>query len=679
MSHLQISTTQLFSRKALDALLAQSGKLPREDEGRLLAIKRGRNKSGCGVDGEQTIQYNLSRKAAGTLGYGRIFGTKTSFEWLPSDYRGALCGEYYHDIDMVNAQPILLAQHARARGVDMPVLDAYIDAREEFLVKLGGTRNEAKEAVIAVLYGGRPTNPLLNALYNEVNGYSKLLSRDSVFADLWEVCKKEDRKYGSLLAHILQTEERTCMLAMKEVLEEEGWSVDVLVFDGVMIRKRTDATVTDGLLRLVESSVLHKTGYEIKLIEKPMAVMDLPDPETPAQQKYAAMKADFEADHFYYKPTGTVVETSAKGLGHFPLEHAFVAFNALQLGIGANGEPELFIKRWIKDKDRRTVTDLVYKLPEDCESHEASLFTGFAYQQLQSEPTAGAIELFTDLLRAVCGDEEDVYTYLLKTFAHIIQRPFNATGVCVIFSSLIQGTGKDTVMGILTRLVGRHTAHYTSDDDFWSPYDTKKEGSLVMYLEEAGSGANKAKFNALKARITTATLTVNPKGVRAYDVPNVARYFMTTNEADPVRLEESDRRFLMVNPSTRLVKSNWTSIYSQIEQPGFLVAVGKYLETIDLTGWNSRTFPVTEVKAALMELSKTSEASFLEEWASTSQPVEGGDLYTEYRSWCIEHTMPYAQSTMSFLKKALPLKGRYYTTTKGSGNKTLYHPISPVS
>jgi hypothetical protein len=45
------------------------------------------------------------------------------------------------------------------------------------------------------------------------------------------------------------------MLAMKKALEAEGWSVDVLAFDGVMIRRRTDATVTDDLLRHVEAVI----------------------------------------------------------------------------------------------------------------------------------------------------------------------------------------------------------------------------------------------------------------------------------------------------------------------------------------------------------------------------------------------------------------------------------------
>jgi hypothetical protein len=51
----------------------------------------------------------------------------------------------------------------------------------------------------------------------------------------------------------------------------KGYKVDVLVFDGCMIRKEVDKEITDKLLNglnFLNVYVLDKIGYDIKFIEK---------------------------------------------------------------------------------------------------------------------------------------------------------------------------------------------------------------------------------------------------------------------------------------------------------------------------------------------------------------------------------------------------------------------------
>jgi len=49
---------------------------------------------------------------------------------------------------------------------------------------------------------------------------------------------------------------------------KEGYNVDVLVFDGCMIRKEEGKYITDDLLNGLSVYVLEKTGYDIKFVEK---------------------------------------------------------------------------------------------------------------------------------------------------------------------------------------------------------------------------------------------------------------------------------------------------------------------------------------------------------------------------------------------------------------------------
>jgi hypothetical protein len=406
----------------------------------------------------------------------------------------------------------------------------------------------------------------------------------------------------------------------------------------------------------------------VRIIEKPMHAFDVQVIDDETEAAYLDMKAKFEETHFHFVTSNTVVAVTTDGLMHMGMEHALAVLNTWLLPTkNKRDEPELFIKKWLKDPKRRMGSKIVYKKPEDCEAHEASLFTGFAYQQLEGEdPTA--VALFMDILRACCGDDEDVTNYVLKYFAHCIQQPFEVAGTAIIFSSHLHGTGKDTLVNTVRRIIGRHSKHYGDDAQFFDSYDTGKEGAILIHLEEACARANKAKASRLKSLITGECIDINPKGVRAYSVPNVARIVMTTNEADPVKLEDSDRRYLIANPSDRLHKKGlawWASIQEQLKSAAFLRTVGKMLETIDLTGWNTRLLPMTKVKEDLLEFSKSNEQLFLEalQHDKPTGYMTGLDMYLEYKLWWAKEGLHHgfmAISSQSLMKRCMAYCGKLY-------------------
>ena len=685
--NLTIQTEQLFDRTALCDLLAHRDKLPSGSDKQLLSLKN--NMVRGTLQGKQTMIYKMSRKRAGQLGYGRLYGSVSSLEFFQSEVRSTLCASNYIDLDIANAHPTMLYQFAKTYwDTDMPTLHYNITNRDAFLREISENREDAKAEVIRVLFGGIPhcgeKHPLA-MLYQEVRELTRKIIVSGTFDDLWESVRSEDNKYGSFLSQILQTIERSVMLTMKSAVESRGWSVDVLAYDGFMIRKRDDAVVTQQVIEDIQSEIETQTGLAVSLKIKPMTPFNLQqEAESGANEEYEMMKQEFETDHFYFKPTNTVVEVSPKGLFHYKLDHAQTAFNTLLLSKrDADGHKLRFFKRWINDESRRIITDLVYKYTKDCQDHEASLFTGFAYEYMEGDENPKAVETFIDLVSANCNDEAPVVDYVMKTFAHILQRPFEINGVCIIFSSPIQGTGKDVMMGTLHKIIGSNSmAMYTSDDDFWSPFDTAQEGALVMYLQEAGAQSNKAQSGKLKARITTDTITINPKGVKAYRVPNLARYFMTTNEPDPVKYEESDRRFLMIKPSARLRVIDWSALIGLIRSESGLSSIGRYLAGIDLAGFDPRAFPKTQITLDTISLSKTSETAFFEavcaEEGAGEDEYLGRELYQKYKSWCELNDFPFAQMTQSFLKRAYYLKDRFYIARMGT-NHTMKYKLLPLA
>ena len=663
-----ITTTQHYSRAALKALLARGVDLPGGPEtySKLKALKANTLRGGTMTEGHQHITYTLSRKKAGALGYGRCYPAtpKASLDTFPADVRMTLCAGIYHDIDMENAQPRLMQQLASRNDIDTPFLDRYIANRDEVLASVSDIRDEAKQAVLKVLFGGGAPagNDFLVSLKNELRSLTKVLVAQPEYADLWKVCQSEDCKYGSFLSHLTQTLELDCLLSMKSAFETQGWSVEVLVFDGFMVRQRPGFSITPELLTTVQRVVESETGYQVLLAEKPITSLDLPAAAEADNEAYEEMKTEFEKNHFHFRPTNTVVEVNEKGLFHFPIDHARAVLNTWRLpALSEGGKPTLFINQWLGDDKRRLVDELVMKYPADCSEREASLFLGLAHTHLREkgvEPMEGAVEMWENLLAAVCGDSRASTDYMRKWCARLIQNPLEPSRVCNILSSATQGVGKDTFASILGRIVGRyHTAKYSSDSALWEKHDTQMETAVFVWCEEAGVAANKANADALKARITQDLNSINPKGVKPYYVPNVSNWLMTTNNASPVKLEQTNRRYNIMNPSDRLHKSDWRAFHDRIKHDSFIVAIGTYLESIDVKDFNPMDFPVSEALSDMTEGCKESDERYIDHWLDTADANEWYNctaLYDDFRTWCTTTHVDSPPSIQSFVVKIVP-------------------------
>jgi phage/plasmid-associated DNA primase len=194
---------------------------------------------------------------------------------------------------------------------------------------------------------------------------------------------------------------------------------------------------------------------------------------------------------------------------------------------------------------------------------------------------------------------------------------------------------------------------YLSDTEFWEKHDTKKEGALMMYLQEAGVGANRRNSNALKSRITSPYIDINPKGMRSYKVPNMAMYFMTTNESSPVNMEENDRRYYLLRAGNKNMGNAdyWKYIYENYNKPAWMYSLGKHLERIDLTGFNPNTFPDTQERIALKLLGKCPEKLFLQQFTWPEGSYTTSSLYKEYKVFCMDNDLAYRQSSPAFGKE----------------------------
>ena len=236
-SEMSVMCEQVFSKHSLGYIWKKRNEI---DPGQMVIIKAlYDNRKKGSIEGSVRVEYKLARGVVGKMGYGRLYGTRGSMETLEREIRGTLCEEFYHDIDVKNAHPVILHQFAKKKfNRDLVAVQNYCDNRDAALLKISNNRDEAKTAFLKVMYGGKCEFKHLSNYEKEVSTFAHDLAAEEEHAELVKHLRKQDKNiYASLLALVLQTEERKIMLSMKKSLEKQGWSVDVLAYDGVMIRK----------------------------------------------------------------------------------------------------------------------------------------------------------------------------------------------------------------------------------------------------------------------------------------------------------------------------------------------------------------------------------------------------------------------------------------------------------
>jgi hypothetical protein len=657
MAALSISCTQLFSRRGIGYLWDNRNQL---DPGQVSIINSLYNNRKKGtIECQHTATYRLSSEKAGKLGWGRLYGTKGSLETLEKECRGTLCEEYYHDIDIVNCHFVLLSQFAKNKhGRDMPEVDRYIGDRESFFKEAGGSRDDAKQEIIRILYGGITKNEFLLPLSNETKKFSKFLTTLPEYKELLAACKSKDNIYGSFLSFILQTEERKCMLAMKESFEKAKWSVDVLAYDGVMIRKneKLDLEVS---MRGAEAAIREVVGYDVSLITKPMSSFKLPELTEEickgvSREAYNEMKEKFEKTNFYYGPSHEMVEVRGKELMRMGIEHAREYYSRKWRFEHSQKFEDYttFFDIWRKDKTARTITKIDMR-----ESDDPEVFVMppvFAWQE-EGAHAAGAVEKFREIMSLIGNAEQQ--DYIMKWLAQLVQHPFDKVGTSLVVTG-DKRTGKDTPFDFFTKFVigGDYSRNYTCGGaQFFEKHDTGRMNMFFCKVEEANRNVFIKNADKFKSLITAEDEMFNDKGKKAVVVANYNRFVLTTNGACPVELSDGEQRFLVATCSNARKHDieYWTEVRRVLFNKEAGRAVGHWLSTFDLSGFEFRRVPADEYQTMIVEQEKTSEERFIEQW--DGEEIGAVEFFRVYRAFCISNELRPCDNSQSLGIRLLKL------------------------
>jgi len=261
-------------------------------------------------------------------------------------------------------------------------------------------------------------------------------------------------------------------------------------------------------------------------------------------------------------------------------------------------DEKLFVKQWIIDPKIRTYENLVYLPKQEAPEGSYNIFTNFECNSVE-----GNIAVPQSVLKLISNNEDRVFEYIEKWVAHLIQKPYEKPGTCIIVQGE-QGVGKDTYFDFVGKMLGEYFFNTgAAENDVFSRFNGHLKRTLLIKFEEASFMTNKTHADKLKNLITCETQPFEDKGAGIVKLNSFVRVVMTTNAEVPVSIEQSDRRFVLIKASNERIGNLdfWNDVHSELTKQSTREAYFHYLLNMDLTDFNPKDRPITEYYETVKE------------------------------------------------------------------------------
>lgn len=302
---------------------------------------------------------------------------------------------------------------------------------------------------------------------------------------------------------------------------------------------------------------------------------------------YLEFKAEFEKKNFKLAGMNRYVRQSKDERGHQTVNIYTIAdFTTLNNDLQQpsftitkskfSKEVVKFLNLWFEDPTKRCYQSIKFDPTQEFESEDYqskpidekfyNMFTGFPNNDVTVEPLKEEDSDYLKLMKWLINDDI-VYEYMKCWIASIIQKPEMKTKVAPVFYSETKGSGKNSVIDGIIALLGRlNCAMIESIDDITRNFNAHFCNKLFIYGDEINANARKV-VSRLKQIITRPTQNLEKKGIDAIEIDDFTNYAFTTNEENCFKIEDGDRRFLMIHTreeqQTELSKKSYAEINNE--------------------------------------------------------------------------------------------------------------------
>lgn len=247
---------------------------------------------------------------------------------------------------------------------------------------------------------------------------------------------------------------------------------------------------------------------------------------------------------------------------------------------------------------------------------------------------------FFDFLKRIITDcDEKCYEWILDYLSVIVK--LGRTKVCIVLMGE-KGTGKSTWNVLLQELVGQEYCCIINNiNRLTKDFNKLLENKIVVSLEEVvNDAAEYVKVQeTLKTLITEERLTIEPKGVDSYTINSVNNFNINTNNFNPVKITDDNRRYMVLSVSSAV--KNDSKYFEKLRQE-----VKDNIEQLRYFFYHrnccrdlQKTRPTSNKELELLDLNKNTADKFItEELILTGDPTDPSreyqTVYSQYENYC---------------------------------------------
>lgn len=214
---------------------------------------------------------------------------------------------------------------------------------------------------------------------------------------------------------------------------------------------------------------------------------------------------------------------------------------------------------------------------------------------------------------------------VLQWLAHIFQRPSERPSWHLMFSSDV-GVGKGVLVNEILQPLLLHTSVLNSYSKLMGKFSTVLEETLCCLLDDPKAKSDDVQTQ-LKSLLSEERAYIERKGLQGGMVTTYTRFILASNETRPLFLESDERRWFVVTPLVHKIDPTETQLFIQklvdwLALEGSLDALHHYFLTYDLTGFNPKRIEQTDSLKAMIGLSESPYAEFINHYA------EGHKVFT---------------------------------------------------
>lgn len=626
----------------------------------------------------------VSYKQKGNMG--RLFAMGgMSLQSFPKCVRHTIAEEYYLDIDMKNAHPVILKHLCESRKFPTPWLSVYIDNRDAKLLEISEDTDLAKDVVLSLINGGsKAYNELktppewLKAFRKETKGIHELFSTDKAYKGHLKKREKEGKTFNHEASYmntlLCDFEHRILMDIYKQLDKPQDC---VLCFDGLMVRKETEVD-----LKALEAGVMESLSIEIKLAIKPMkqgfTINDLEQyiqakplncfPRVADAYTYQDFQNEFK-DHVFqsYEEMVEVIDERypqviAKVLA---AEGSYIKRDPEASDIVKKLGSTNFTLRWKYEGKTFKITLEQYLHSKNgfgkfvCRLDNSSpknfnVWSGFqAKRTTRTQDSEGMTAMKDFIMKVWASDNEHHYNYIISWFAGLFTNtkyqsmnpPINKVALAMIAP---QGTGKGFLVGFMNYLLGAENSYEVLGiSSITQKHNTAIQNKRLVVINEMASTKDefRSNFDKIKGYITDPRVSIEPKGINMYMIDNIGNYLIFSNHENSIIIDPSDRRYAVFPMAT--THMNDAKYFQRLNDLCYNqdVADEFYTYLMDFKKVSLVEIPDTELRRNIINLSKPNPLKFIDDEDNLRQryagdivgrvlTVKASVLYQCYKEWC---------------------------------------------